>query len=147
MIEQGYGSIVNLSSTFGERGSRGAGLYVASEHAVNGFTRSALGDGRVLSERGRPVLRLNLSDRTAGLAELARTVTGEPVSVPTIEGSSPRRYCRSLLWHDLCPVRVTLATPSEYSAGSRCARETQIFRRTDVFGGSALRSGLPTTGR
>ncbi|MCW2722337.1 SDR family NAD(P)-dependent oxidoreductase [Pseudonocardia sp.] len=41
MIDQGHGSIVNLSSTFGERGSRGAGLYVASKHAVNGFTRSA----------------------------------------------------------------------------------------------------------
>jgi NAD(P)-dependent dehydrogenase (short-subunit alcohol dehydrogenase family) len=52
MIEQGHGSIVNLSSTFGERGGRGAGLYVASKHAVNGFTRSALGDGRVLSSVG-----------------------------------------------------------------------------------------------
>jgi NAD(P)-dependent dehydrogenase (short-subunit alcohol dehydrogenase family) len=41
MIEQGHGSIVNLSSTFGERGSQGSGLYVASKHAVNGFTRSA----------------------------------------------------------------------------------------------------------
>ena len=41
MVEQGHGSIVNLSSTFGERGGRGAGLYVASKHAVNGFTRSA----------------------------------------------------------------------------------------------------------
>ena len=107
---------------------------MASEHAVNGFTRSALGDGRVLSERGRPVLRLNLSDRTAGLAELARTVTGEPVSVPTIEGSSPRRYCRSLLWHDLCPVRVTLATPSEYSrlalrSGDPDIQEDRCLRR------------------
>jgi NAD(P)-dependent dehydrogenase (short-subunit alcohol dehydrogenase family) len=41
MIEQGFGSIVNLSSTFGERGGVGAGLYSASKHAVNGFTRSA----------------------------------------------------------------------------------------------------------
>jgi NAD(P)-dependent dehydrogenase (short-subunit alcohol dehydrogenase family) len=41
MIEQGHGSVVNLSSTFGERGGGGAGLYVASKHAVNGFTRSA----------------------------------------------------------------------------------------------------------
>ncbi|MEV8394286.1 MULTISPECIES: SDR family NAD(P)-dependent oxidoreductase [unclassified Streptomyces] len=41
MIEQGHGSIVNLSSTFGERGGKGAGLYVASKHAVNGLTRSA----------------------------------------------------------------------------------------------------------
>jgi NAD(P)-dependent dehydrogenase (short-subunit alcohol dehydrogenase family) len=41
MTERGVGSIVNLSSTFGERGGAGAALYVASKHAVNGFTRSA----------------------------------------------------------------------------------------------------------
>jgi NAD(P)-dependent dehydrogenase (short-subunit alcohol dehydrogenase family) len=41
MTEQGFGSIVNLSSTFGERGGAGAALYSASKHAVNGFTRSA----------------------------------------------------------------------------------------------------------
>ena len=36
-----FGNIVNLSSTFGERGGAGAALYVASKHAVNGFTRAA----------------------------------------------------------------------------------------------------------
>jgi NAD(P)-dependent dehydrogenase (short-subunit alcohol dehydrogenase family) len=41
MIDQGFGSIVNLSSTYGERGGAGAGLYSASKHAVNGLTRSA----------------------------------------------------------------------------------------------------------
>jgi NAD(P)-dependent dehydrogenase (short-subunit alcohol dehydrogenase family) len=41
MTRQGSGSIVNLSSTFGERGGAGAALYSASKHAVNGFTRSA----------------------------------------------------------------------------------------------------------
>jgi NAD(P)-dependent dehydrogenase (short-subunit alcohol dehydrogenase family) len=41
MTEQGFGSIINLSSTFGERGGAGAALYSASKHAVNGFTRSA----------------------------------------------------------------------------------------------------------
>jgi NAD(P)-dependent dehydrogenase (short-subunit alcohol dehydrogenase family) len=41
MTGQGSGSIVNLSSTFGERGGAGAALYSASKHAVNGFTRSA----------------------------------------------------------------------------------------------------------
>jgi glucose-6-phosphate isomerase len=34
----------------------------------------ALGDGRVLAERGRPVLRLNLTDREAGLAQLAGAI-------------------------------------------------------------------------
>jgi NAD(P)-dependent dehydrogenase (short-subunit alcohol dehydrogenase family) len=41
MTEQGFGSIVNLSSTLGERGGAGASLYASSKHAVNGFTRSA----------------------------------------------------------------------------------------------------------
>lgn len=41
MMKQGFGNIVNLSSTFGERGGAGASLYSASKHAVNGFTRSA----------------------------------------------------------------------------------------------------------
>jgi glucose-6-phosphate isomerase len=36
----------------------------------------ALGDGKVLGEHGRPVLRLHLTDRAAGLAEVARAVTG-----------------------------------------------------------------------
>ncbi|MBV8932111.1 MAG: glucose-6-phosphate isomerase, partial [Kutzneria sp.] len=34
----------------------------------------ALGDGRVLAERGRPVLRLHLSDRAAGLVELSKAM-------------------------------------------------------------------------
>jgi len=34
----------------------------------------ALGDGQVLSELGRPVLRLHLTDRAAGLADLVRAV-------------------------------------------------------------------------
>jgi NAD(P)-dependent dehydrogenase (short-subunit alcohol dehydrogenase family) len=41
MTGQGFGNIVNLSSTFGERGGAGAALYSASKHAVNGLTRSA----------------------------------------------------------------------------------------------------------
>jgi glucose-6-phosphate isomerase len=34
----------------------------------------ALGDGQVLAEHGRPVLRLHLTDRAAGLAEIIRAV-------------------------------------------------------------------------
>ncbi|WP_028923019.1 glucose-6-phosphate isomerase [Pseudonocardia acaciae] len=37
----------------------------------------ALGDGRVLAGRGRPVLRLNLTDREAGLAQLAGVITAD----------------------------------------------------------------------
>ncbi|MGH3520307.1 MAG: glucose-6-phosphate isomerase, partial [Haloechinothrix sp.] len=34
----------------------------------------ALGDAAVLTDRGRPVLRLHLSDRVAGLADLVRAI-------------------------------------------------------------------------
>ncbi|KAA9160371.1 glucose-6-phosphate isomerase [Amycolatopsis acidicola] len=34
----------------------------------------ALGDGKVLTEHGRPVLRLHLTDRAAGLAQLVRAI-------------------------------------------------------------------------
>lgn len=41
MQAQGHGNIVNVSSTFGQRGGAYASVYVASKHAVEGFTKSA----------------------------------------------------------------------------------------------------------
>jgi NAD(P)-dependent dehydrogenase (short-subunit alcohol dehydrogenase family) len=41
MVAQGYGSIVNVSSTFGRVGGAGASVYVASKHAVEGLTKAA----------------------------------------------------------------------------------------------------------
>jgi NAD(P)-dependent dehydrogenase (short-subunit alcohol dehydrogenase family) len=41
MQAQGSGSIVNISSTFGERGGANMSLYAASKHAVEGMTKSA----------------------------------------------------------------------------------------------------------
>ena len=41
MEPQGSGSIVNISSTMGERGAPNMALYVASKHAVEGLTKSA----------------------------------------------------------------------------------------------------------
>jgi NAD(P)-dependent dehydrogenase (short-subunit alcohol dehydrogenase family) len=69
MIEQGRGNIVNLSSTFGERGGAGAGLYVASKHAVNGFTRSAALEVAAVGIRVNAVAPGPVA--TAGLAAFA----------------------------------------------------------------------------
>jgi NAD(P)-dependent dehydrogenase (short-subunit alcohol dehydrogenase family) len=41
MLAQGSGSIINISSTMGQRGAPGASLYTASKHAVEGLTKSA----------------------------------------------------------------------------------------------------------
>jgi NAD(P)-dependent dehydrogenase (short-subunit alcohol dehydrogenase family) len=41
MQEQGSGSIINISSTYGHRGGPGASVYAASKHAVEGLTKCA----------------------------------------------------------------------------------------------------------
>ncbi len=41
MQAQGHGNIVNVSSSFGQRGAAYASVYAASKHAVEGFTKSA----------------------------------------------------------------------------------------------------------
>lgn len=43
MMEQGGGSIVNVSSVAGIRGLRGGSVYTASKHAVSGLTKSIAG--------------------------------------------------------------------------------------------------------
>ena len=45
MQPQGHGSIVNISSTYGQEGAAGASVYAASKHAVEGMTKSAALEG------------------------------------------------------------------------------------------------------
>jgi NAD(P)-dependent dehydrogenase (short-subunit alcohol dehydrogenase family) len=46
MQAQGSGSIINISSTYGHLGARGASVYSASKHAVEGLTKSAALEAR-----------------------------------------------------------------------------------------------------
>ena len=51
MQPQGNGSIINVSSTMGQRGAPGASLYTASKHAVEGLTKSAALEGAAFGVR------------------------------------------------------------------------------------------------
>jgi NAD(P)-dependent dehydrogenase (short-subunit alcohol dehydrogenase family) len=53
MQDQGSGSIVNISSTYGHEGTAGASVYVGSKHAVEGITKS------VALEAARAGIRVN----------------------------------------------------------------------------------------
>jgi NAD(P)-dependent dehydrogenase (short-subunit alcohol dehydrogenase family) len=73
MLAQGYGSIVNLSSTFGSRGAAGASMYVASKHAVEGLTKAAALEGAAAGVRVNAVapgpVETGMLNRFAGSAE------------------------------------------------------------------------------
>jgi NAD(P)-dependent dehydrogenase (short-subunit alcohol dehydrogenase family) len=85
MQAQGSGSIVNISSTYGHLGARGASVYSASKHAVEGLTKSAAleaaGSGvRINAVAPGPTETALLNRFTGGSAERkAGLVAGVPL--------------------------------------------------------------------
>lgn len=73
MQERGSGSIINISSTFGHRGGRGASLYSASKHAVEGLTKSAALEAAAFGVRVNAIApgptETGMLDRFTGTAE------------------------------------------------------------------------------
>jgi NAD(P)-dependent dehydrogenase (short-subunit alcohol dehydrogenase family) len=84
MQPQGAGSIVNLSSTMGQRGAPNASLYTASKHAVEGLTKSAALEGAPFGVRVNAVapgpIETAMLDRFTGNADRkAGLVAGVPL--------------------------------------------------------------------
>jgi NAD(P)-dependent dehydrogenase (short-subunit alcohol dehydrogenase family) len=73
MQAQGSGSIVNISSTFGERGGANFSLYAGSKHAVEGITKSAAIEAAAYGVRVNAVApgptETAMLDRLTGTAE------------------------------------------------------------------------------
>jgi NAD(P)-dependent dehydrogenase (short-subunit alcohol dehydrogenase family) len=84
MQAQGSGSIVNISSTYGHQGARGASVYAASKHAVEGLTKSAAleaaGSGvRVNAVAPGPTETAMLDRFTSSAERKAGLVAGVPL--------------------------------------------------------------------
>jgi NAD(P)-dependent dehydrogenase (short-subunit alcohol dehydrogenase family) len=84
MQPQGTGSIINLSSTMGQRGAPGAALYTASKHAVEGLTKVAALEGAAFDVRVNAVapgpIDTEMLDRFTGNADRkAGLIAGVPL--------------------------------------------------------------------
>jgi NAD(P)-dependent dehydrogenase (short-subunit alcohol dehydrogenase family) len=90
MQPQGSGSIINISSTMGERGAAGLSLYVASKHAVEGLTKSAALEAAAFGVRVNAVAPgptdTAMLDRLTGSAEKKAAFYA---AVPLKRGAKP----------------------------------------------------------
>lgn len=84
MQSQGFGSIINISSTMGSRGASNASLYVASKHAVEGLTKAGALEAAAFGVRVNAVapgpVETAMLDRFAGSNDRkAALVAGIPL--------------------------------------------------------------------
>jgi NAD(P)-dependent dehydrogenase (short-subunit alcohol dehydrogenase family) len=84
MQAQGFGSIVNISSTMGSRGAANASLYTASKHAVEGLTKSGALEAAAFGVRVNAIapgpVETAMLDRFTGSADRkAGLVAGIPL--------------------------------------------------------------------
>lgn len=99
MQAQGSGSIVNISSTMGERGAANLSLYTGSKHAVEGITKSAALEGAAYAVRVNAVApgptETAMLDRLTGSAEKKAAFFA---AVPLKRGASPAEIADAVVF-------------------------------------------------
>jgi NAD(P)-dependent dehydrogenase (short-subunit alcohol dehydrogenase family) len=99
MQAQGSGSIVNISSTMGERGAANFSLYTGSKHAVEGITKSAALEAAAYGVRVNAVApgptETAMLDRLTGSAEKKAAFFA---AVPLKRGASPSEIADAIVF-------------------------------------------------
>ena len=96
--DQGGGAIINVSSIAGHIGFNGAGVYVASKHAVEGLTKTAALEGAPYGVRVNAIapgpIETGMLNRFANTEEKK---TGLISSVPLARAGSPDEVAQAIL--------------------------------------------------
>jgi NAD(P)-dependent dehydrogenase (short-subunit alcohol dehydrogenase family) len=99
MQAQGSGSIVNLSSTIGDRGAPNMSLYVGGKHAVEGLTKSAALEGAAFGVRVNAVApgptETDMLNRLTGTAERKAAFFA---AVPMKRGGTPQEVADAIVF-------------------------------------------------
>jgi NAD(P)-dependent dehydrogenase (short-subunit alcohol dehydrogenase family) len=99
MQAQGSGSIVNISSTMGERGAANLSLYTGSKHAVEGITKSAALEAAAFGVRVNAVApgptETAMLNRLTGSAEKKAAFFA---AVPLKRGGTPQEIADAIVF-------------------------------------------------
>ena len=121
MQAQGSGSVINVSSTYGHQGVRGASVYAGSKHAVEGITKSAALEAASFGVRVNAVApgptETGMLDRFAGTAERKAALMS---SVPLGRLGAPDEIARVIVF--LASEKASFVTGEIFSvAGGKGA--------------------------
>ncbi|MGF6993220.1 SDR family NAD(P)-dependent oxidoreductase [Paraburkholderia sp. GAS32] len=99
MQPQGSGNVVNISSTFGERGAANFSLYAGSKHAVEGITKCAAIEAAAYGVRVNAVApgptETAMLDRLTGSTEKSATFYS---AVPLKRGATPEEIADAVVF-------------------------------------------------
>ena len=99
MIPQGAGSIINISSTLGQKAAPGASIYAATKHAVEGLTKTAALEAAFANVRVNAVapgpIDTGMLERFTGSAEKKATLIA---GVPLKRMGRPEEVAQTILF-------------------------------------------------